>query len=803
MRSAAQGPRSPRRWLGWAAAGVALGVLAWLSPGSGMALAEPDLGQAIAVPSAAAGAAASIPALAALLRGPQDISGEPGPQSETTIAVDPANPRVVVAGANDLAAAGVAAWSSQDGGAVWQRVEMPLNDAAGEQGDAGTDPSLAVGPHGTFYYSYALMNGDGSAASIVVSSSRDGGRGWSVPAVVTAGLSQGLDNDKDMLAVDNWSDPHRGTLYDVWDQNEPANRWPPQEIMLSTSPPGGRHWSPPMALNLHAGSGEGIYATVAVQPDGAIYVLWDDYGLSDEQSVLLGRRCLWSGGRLRCGPTRVAARSNVNIDGPGPARGNPVDCASEQGPTGPGVPPNDGWDCYAIPPQPGRGIAAAPSICASPDGQLNLVFDTATSPGALNTEVMYTASRDGGRTWSPPVEIDGDRASAYDFFPWIACDPVTGALAVTYYTTRGDAVGRRVQEAITWSLDGGQSWTPPQQVSGMAANESGPGANTNDYGDYEGLSLWRDVAYPVWTGYGGSATRREQVFTAQAPVPVPPPAPNGLTAVPAGPGAEVVRWAPVPGATGYDVYALPAAVGVAPQASASDGAAARLLARGLPQPQYRVQDVRPHGGPTVVVRAVDLAGVGPPSAPLLLPPPAVPAPPGGLVAVPLGSSRVLLSWTPVPQAASYAVYVNGHLWRRTLAAASVDIGGLRPASTDSFQVRAVNALGTGYPSPTVTASTAPRAPVRLRADPLVGVRGGVQLLWSPSPGASGYLVLRSSRGPRGPFALIAITPVPAFLDRPPAAARWWYRVRAVTGGSLPSAPSPTVSVRLPPVSTPG
>ena len=771
----------------------------------------PSPASAAASPAAPSAAAAAVPPQATLLFGPSDVSGEPGPQSETTIAVDPQNPLVIVAGANDLAGASVAAWSTQDGGKTWKRVEMPLNDAAGELGDSGTDPALAVGPNGTFYYSYTLVSADGNSASVVVSASTDGGRGWTQPAVVIPGLSQQLDNDKDMLAVDNWNDPHRGYLYDVWDQNEPPGKWPTQQIMLAYSPPGGRHWSKPLALNIGYGSGEGIYAQVAVQPDGAIYVLWDDYGQSNEQSVLVGRRCAWSGGALACGPVTAVARSNVNINGPGPARGNPVDCASEQTNTGPGNPPNDGWDCYAIPPQPARGIAAAPALCAGPNGQLNLVYDTATSPGAPNTEVFYTSSRNGGATWSTPMEIDGDAGTAYDFFPWIGCDPVTGALAVSYYSTRGDAAGHRVQEFLTWSLDGGASWTPPQQVSRVASNESVSAADSNDYGDYEGLALLRDVAYPVWTGYGGSPARREQVFAAAAPVPVPPPAPAGLTVIPASPSAQELTWRPSPGAMSYNVYTLPvpgiaAPPGVTPPtlapAPGSGGAGPVLVASGVTEPRYTYRGVPVQGGPALVIRAVDAAGVGPGTAAFVLPRPSIPAPPGGVVAVSTSSSTVRLTWTPVPQAATYAVTWGGLPWRDGLRAASLTVRGLRPATAYTFRVRAVNALGPGAASGPISAVTAPLPPTGLRASVLPG-GGGVRLHWTGSRGASSYLVLRSRSGPRGPFALIAITSASAFTDRVAGAtASFWYVVRAVDGRSAPSAPSAPARVVVPPARRP-
>jgi hypothetical protein len=581
----------------WSAAAGAVALLVF---------ARATLGAAAAPPPAPGG-------WAPLRFGPTDVSGEPGPQSEVSVAVDPADPSVLVAAANDLTHPGVAAWSTRDGGRTWTRRELPLRTAPPvEEGASGTDPSAAAGPDGTLYVGYVLVNGDGSAASVVVAASRDGGRSWGSPSVVTPGLQSGVYNDKDMIAVDDGQDPHRGYVYAVWDQDEPAGKTPSQAVMLAWSPPGGARWSAPVVLNAGFGSGEGMYADLAVLPDGSLYVVWDDYGQSDEMSVLVGRRCVWAGPRLDCLRPVVVARSFINLNGPGPARGARVDCESE-GLSQPG-PPNLGWSCYAIPAAPARGIAADPSVCAAPDGTLHVAYDTATSPGAYNAEVMVTGSGDQGATWTTPVEVDGDLGRAYDFFPWIACDPVTGALAVSFYSTRGDPSGRLVQEDLTWSLDGGTTWTPPAQVSRLASDEAVPSADNNDYGDYEGLALWDDVAYAGWTGSAGAPGLQEQVFVAGAEPPTPPGAPASATLSPAGPGAMAVRWTAVPGATSYDVLLLPGSAGLVPDLGhlgpAPWSPGALLLAAGVRGTSWRLPWLGA-GPPAVAVAAVDPAGVGP------------------------------------------------------------------------------------------------------------------------------------------------------------------------------------------------
>ena len=95
------------------------------------------------------------------------------PQNETTIAVDPSNPRHLVAGANDYRVCcdftalndGTGwAYTSFDGGATWANVQLPgLTAETGGQGqfpkaDSAGDPAIAIGPDGTVYYANIVFS---------------------------------------------------------------------------------------------------------------------------------------------------------------------------------------------------------------------------------------------------------------------------------------------------------------------------------------------------------------------------------------------------------------------------------------------------------------------------------------------------------------------------------------------------------------------------------------------------------------------------------------------------------------------
>ncbi len=94
-------------------------------------------------------------------------------QNETTVAVNPANPRNIVAGSNDYRLfnsrenrtdASGWAYTSLDGGRTWRDVELPrLNfqtQAAAPLSymDSAGDPAITFGPFGTVYYSTLVFS---------------------------------------------------------------------------------------------------------------------------------------------------------------------------------------------------------------------------------------------------------------------------------------------------------------------------------------------------------------------------------------------------------------------------------------------------------------------------------------------------------------------------------------------------------------------------------------------------------------------------------------------------------------------
>src|SRR5205085_11692485 len=142
--------------------------------------------------------------------------------SETYVTINPARPRMLAGGSNEIFRLPMRGYFSSDGGANWDGVDLPLPPAKGNGIDFGSDPTLAFDTRGNVYYGYIVVffgNGSGiNGTSMAVARSRDGGRTY--PSVTYFSAEGGANhfNDKPMITTDtNPASPFRDRVYIAWD----------------------------------------------------------------------------------------------------------------------------------------------------------------------------------------------------------------------------------------------------------------------------------------------------------------------------------------------------------------------------------------------------------------------------------------------------------------------------------------------------------------------------------------------------------------------------------------------------------
>lgn len=380
----------------------------------------------------------------------QDTAG--APQNETAIAVDPTNPNVILAGANDYVSR---AWSctvggtpcsalgdgysgtylSTDGGQTWCCTATDPNHLGtlipgvehltGGPYDAGGDPAVAFDSHGTPYY--AGLGFDRTSAPNTVTVSRGtisgGSLRWSAPTFINATTSPAVLNDKEWIAVDaNPASPFRDRVYVTWTRflfNAKNGAYTQSPIFFASSSNGGATFTAPKAISSNVLYSQGSRPVVG--PDGSLYVFWDGATrLASLDSTYMVKST--DGGATWSAPVQVSTLNEIE-----PL----VDTLFR--------------------------VNSFPAAAAAPNGDLYVTWNTETSDGSV---AVWSKSTDGGAHWSSPqrafaaaartpigypvaqpsggtLNAPAPTGAVEDVFPGVAVGP-NGHVYVSAY--RGDVV---------------------------------------------------------------------------------------------------------------------------------------------------------------------------------------------------------------------------------------------------------------------------------------------------------------------------------------------------------------------------
>ena len=346
--------------------------------------------------------------------------------NEPTLAVDPTAPDRMVAAWRQFDDAGAllrtAGWAtSVDGGRSW------TFHGSVEPGVFSSDPVLAADDDGRFY----LLGLDEGYVSCRLHVSDDGGLSWA-PAVPARG------GDKPWLAVDR----ARGHVYVSWDSSYSCCG----TSSFARSTDAGESFEEAVEIDPAPALG-----TVAVAPDGDVYVS----GILDIATFAVARS--EDARNPEAAPTFTVTE---------------VDLGGSFG--------------FLEEPNP-DGLAGMPWVAvgreAGPWRAPVYVLASVDPPGADPLDVHLARSHNGGITWSEPVAVNGSAVAGWQWFGTLDVAP-DGRLDVVWYDSPDLDDPGRTRVMYSWSIDGGDTWSPPIVVAPEFDSHIGWPAERRRLGDY-------------------------------------------------------------------------------------------------------------------------------------------------------------------------------------------------------------------------------------------------------------------------------------------------------------------------------
>lgn len=452
-------------------------------------------------------------------------SGNQAPQNESSIAVNPVDPRYLISSAVD-GRTGAFVYVSSDGGRTWRNKNLGI---VRPNWISGNDPSVGWDHRGVAYLMYGAFPpftvGKGGQSGIYIARSTDNGETWQahIPVIEHVGqmTADSAFEDKYYIHIDNSAtSPYRGYMYTPW--KRVVDRDSATQIIMSRSIDGGSTWSTPVPVSPRK-SGTSLDTTfgqsfplISSGPDGTVYVVWNDGPM---RSIGFARSTdaglTWSQPYyiVQSYPTFGTARA---VDGSvyhvlkGTFR-------AESYPT--------------------LAVDNSPSTRS---GTLYLCWAAGTYP-----DVYFQKSTDKGMSWSTPrvfhSETRGDQ-----WWPWISVDQTNGDIAVMYSDSRDDPDNILVDQYISYSADGGESWIDRRATDVRSDFRDNPYTGRIFAGDYSGNAFHAGKIYPSYLDTRGD----NDVYTSLVDIRKPAPVDN-LTVTSSLDGRDMAHlsWSYANGAT--------------------------------------------------------------------------------------------------------------------------------------------------------------------------------------------------------------------------------------------------------------
>ena len=438
-------------------------------------------------------------------------------QNEPTIAVNPLDANLLIAGSNDeqrqppcgpgpvrgpdvpandcsffpnVGTSGI--YTSSDGGATWTNRglldDQPTWQSAALVSDG--DPVIVFGPRpdastsSGFSYTngarafYATLasykNNSGpyppnkAPEYLAVSYSDDNGLSWSAPVLATTKNNPNDFNDKESLWVDDLpGSPYFGRVYVSYTEFRSPTCCPSEPVMVTVSADGGRSFSAPKQLSQSGNNGTGNGrqgSAVRSGPDGSVYVAWEQGGA---QVLAISR----NGGGSWSRPIAIGPVADIADPIPGS---------------------NFRTDSF-------------PSIAADPRSGSTTLYTSWVNRTPGGGRVVVATSVNRGASWGPLVTVSTP-TEGYAFFQGLDVAP-NGRVDVGYQaqvaispSTYG--TGNAAIDSYYVSKPVAGAWSVPVKVSSVSSDPAASAQNNlarQFYGDYNTLVSSGTRAWFIYT----------------------------------------------------------------------------------------------------------------------------------------------------------------------------------------------------------------------------------------------------------------------------------------------------------------
>jgi hypothetical protein len=271
---------------------------------------------------------------------------------------------------------------------------------------AQLSPTLAVGPGCVLYVAWQdYRNDDGGFYDdydIYFASSTNGGLSWRHPNIKVSTGTMGMDQRNPTLAVSP-----DGDIYLAWQDRRTLQH----DIYFASSRDGGSTWTDPnIMINSDSSAEDQKVPAIAVDPAGIVYVAWED-NREDPSAIYIARSI--NGGETWTDPNvKITTRSSLVGE-------------------------------------------SNPDIAVDEDGVVYAVWEDARE---VVLQIYFARSDDGGRTWSDPsVKVTPWEMGDNQHFPAIAVGPEGNIYVVLQDGRFGDS-----DIYFSRSTDGGDAWSPEE-----------------------------------------------------------------------------------------------------------------------------------------------------------------------------------------------------------------------------------------------------------------------------------------------------------------------------------------------------